>query len=238
MRPQVHGDFGFLVEQPPTGRMFTPALGGGASLDIGIYPVPLRTWCSGDRHRVSSATLSDPDRPRRRAGRSRRRRRLRLTAAMTPSSPCTAPSRLRGADRRARRLPRPDGSRHLRAGGRRARADRRARSVGNGLRTQQVEEVHRCLDQGLTESPAWPLALSRSVLVTTDAILRPPSASSQRPEHPSPGAFVGAAAGDARLAPWSSPPQAGEVTGDIPDTDRTTRPAPAAEPLDWFHTTS
>jgi len=46
---QVRADLGFLVDKPPTDRMLDPALGAGALLDMGIYPLTfaslfLSTW--------------------------------------------------------------------------------------------------------------------------------------------------------------------------------------------------
>ena len=38
-RAQVHADLGFVVDRPPTDRLLDPELGGGALLDMGIYPL-------------------------------------------------------------------------------------------------------------------------------------------------------------------------------------------------------
>ena len=40
-RAQVHADLGFVVDRPPGDRLVDPALGGGALLDMGIYPLTL-----------------------------------------------------------------------------------------------------------------------------------------------------------------------------------------------------
>ena len=36
---QLRADLGFVVDKPPTDRLLDPALGGGALLDMGIYPL-------------------------------------------------------------------------------------------------------------------------------------------------------------------------------------------------------
>jgi predicted dehydrogenase len=36
---QLHAELGFRVDAPPTDRMLDPALGGGALLDMGVYPL-------------------------------------------------------------------------------------------------------------------------------------------------------------------------------------------------------
>ncbi len=48
----VQADFGFRSAVNPTGRLFDPALGGGALLDVGIYPVSLASMLLGTPSRV------------------------------------------------------------------------------------------------------------------------------------------------------------------------------------------
>jgi predicted dehydrogenase len=48
----VEGDFGFRVPVDPDHRLFAPALGGGATLDLGVYPVQLCTLVLGPPERV------------------------------------------------------------------------------------------------------------------------------------------------------------------------------------------
>ncbi len=51
---RVEGSFGFRAEVQPTHRLFDPALGGGALLDLGCYPVQLAQFVLGTPAAVSA----------------------------------------------------------------------------------------------------------------------------------------------------------------------------------------
>ncbi len=50
----LHASFGFAAEQDPTGRLWDPALGGGALLDLGVYTVDLARLLLGDPVQVTA----------------------------------------------------------------------------------------------------------------------------------------------------------------------------------------
>lgn len=153
----VEGDFGYRVPFVADDRHFDLAQGGGALLDLGIYPVQLCTLVLGLPDRVAAdgvigttgvdehvaAVLHHPG------------DRLGVVkAALRAPLPCTA--RIAGTDGSIQ-LPAfmhcpewievsgPAGPERIDAG-----------YEGDGLRFQ-VDEVHRCLAEGLTESPVMSL---------------------------------------------------------------------------------
>jgi predicted dehydrogenase len=57
---QVRADLGFVVDKPPTDRLLDPALGGGALLDMGIYPLTFAHLFLGEPSTVAAtAALSE-----------------------------------------------------------------------------------------------------------------------------------------------------------------------------------
>jgi predicted dehydrogenase len=57
---QVQADLGFVVDKPPTDRLLDPTLGGGALLDMGIYPLTFASLFLGEPSSMSAtATLSE-----------------------------------------------------------------------------------------------------------------------------------------------------------------------------------
>lgn len=58
----VKADFGFAAHYDPQGRLFNPALGGGALLDIGIYPAFLALLVLGMPARIRAAASFGPSR--------------------------------------------------------------------------------------------------------------------------------------------------------------------------------
>lgn len=168
----LESNFGFRMPVDPTHRLFDLKLGGGALLDLGVYPLALASLVFGPPDSVKgvghlgetgvdervAAVLHHPG-----GGLAV------VQAAISANLSCEA--RITGTDGWIG-LPAfmhcPDHLTLATAGGQERIA---APIEGNGLRFQAAE-VERCLREGLTESPGMPLSESCSVMATMDEIRR------------------------------------------------------------------
>jgi predicted dehydrogenase len=167
----VEADFGFALPVDPTHRLFDPALGGGALLDLGVYPVQLARLALGPPDRVGAsghigstgvdeavaAVLHHPGGTL-----------AVVKAAITMRMTCTA--RLAGTEGSIE-LPAmmhcPNSLSVVSPFGER---DELVRPIeGQGLR-YQVDEVHACIADGRLESDVMPQAETLGILETLDAI--------------------------------------------------------------------
>jgi predicted dehydrogenase len=57
---QASADFGFVASGGPEARLFNPALGGGALLDVGIYPLSITAFLLGDVEQVRAQAELGP----------------------------------------------------------------------------------------------------------------------------------------------------------------------------------
>jgi predicted dehydrogenase len=163
----VEADFGFRVPVISEHRLFDLALGGGALLDLGIYPVQLCAFVLGLPERVlADGVIGETGADEVVTGLLHHSGgRLGVVKASTRVQlSCTA------------RISASDGWIDLPAfmhcptaltigGGNVERVD--AAFDGDGLRFE-VEEVHRCLAAGQTESPVMPLDESVAILGVLD----------------------------------------------------------------------
>jgi predicted dehydrogenase len=163
---QVRADIGFVVDKPPTDRLLDPVLGGGALLDMGVYPLTFAQLFLGAPSSVAAAAaLSEAGADLNLAlslgydsGAV-----AALTATMTAWSPRTATI---ATDRG--RIDVPAGFHHPTTATWTAAGtgpDRRRLAepvelhedvIGTGLANEALEVV-RCLRNGETESPLVPL---------------------------------------------------------------------------------
>ena len=168
---QVEASFGFALPVMPEHRLFDRALGGGATLDLGIYPLQLCSLLLGPPDNVEAVghvgeTLVDEQmaavlhHPGGAIGvvQAAIRTNLRCDARIVgETGVIELPSFMHCPDHLT--VSSPGGTERIDAGW-----------DGEGLRFE-VEEVHRCLAEGLTESPVVPLDESLQLATTMDEIL-------------------------------------------------------------------
>ena len=176
---QVRADLGFVVDKPPTDRLLDPALGAGALLDMGIYPLTFAQLFLGEPTAVAataglSAVGADLD--------------LSLslgyasgaTAAVTTTMTAWSPRTASIATSRGRiDLPAPfhhpetvtwssydNGPDHDRPG----EVQELSEPTPYRGYAHEALEVVRCLRRGETESPLMPLDESVSMMRQMDGI--------------------------------------------------------------------
>jgi predicted dehydrogenase len=166
----VHADFG-LSSFEPTHRLRAPELGGGALLDLGVYPVTfaqivlgppasIRAWATLTPQGVdqNTAVTFGYDSGAVAA----------LTCSLVGDTPRTAAvTGTLGRIELPRNFYRPTHFTLTRADARPERVE--TPFAGHGYHFEAAE-VHRCLREGLTESPVVPLAETLAVMATLDAV--------------------------------------------------------------------
>ena len=175
---QVRADLGFVVDKPPTDRLFDPALGGGALLDLGIYPLTFVSLLLGEPSTVAAvASLSDQgvDLDVAVSLGYASGAVASLTSSMTSASPCTASV---ATDRGRLDLPAPfhipttvTWTAHDRddPDGPGQPQELHEELLGAGY-THEALEVVRCLRNGETESPLVPLDDTVALMRQMDTI--------------------------------------------------------------------
>ncbi|MBL7496990.1 Gfo/Idh/MocA family oxidoreductase [Frankia sp. CNm7] len=183
----VEADFGMRWPIQPEHRLFDPRLGGGALLDLGVYPVQLCSLVLGPPERVVADGVVGATGVDEQVAAVLRHRDGALgvvKTAIRTTLACTA--RIAGTDGSID-LPAfmhcPDAITVTTRPGGAARID--ASYEGNGLRFE-IAEVHRCLAEGLTESPVMTLDETLSIAATLDAIRAQVLAGDARTAQPTP----------------------------------------------------
>jgi predicted dehydrogenase len=175
----VTADHGQWFAPDPAFRLFAPELGGGALLDLGVYPVSLASMLLGAPERIvalstpaftgvdgtTSILLGYPSGAQ-----------AVITCTSAAVSPTTAA--IVGTEARieiGRRWYGQTGFTLIPRAGEPATFEA---GVPSGLRFE-AEEVARCLAEGLRESPLLPLAETVSIMETMDAVLAQPAAAAR-----------------------------------------------------------
>lgn len=169
----VTAEHGQWFAEDPEFRLFAPGLGGGALLDLGIYPVSFASMVLGTPTRITA--VSDPaftgvDAQTSVILRDDAGRHAVLTTTLAAATPNGAA--ISGTEARLEIEPtfyRPTSFSIVGRDGDRERVE--VPHVGNGLR-HQAAEVGRCLRAGLTESPILTLDETVSIMGTMDEIRR------------------------------------------------------------------
>jgi predicted dehydrogenase len=167
----VEADFGFRLPLDPAHRLFDPAQGGGALLDLGIYPLQFATMVLGPVSNVkalghigetgvdeTTVVLLDHAGGTLSMAKASIRLDLRSTARIAGSD---------GAIELPAFMHHPDHVTVRRGGAVVERVE--ASFDGNGLRFQAIE-VHRCLREGLRESPVMALEETMRLATVMDEV--------------------------------------------------------------------
>ncbi|MFG2334217.1 Gfo/Idh/MocA family protein [Streptomyces sp. NPDC048604] len=167
----VHADFGLMGPFDPTHRLRDPALGGGALLDLGVYPVSFAQLLLGEPDRVQADALLSPEGVDLNTGVLLgwdSGATAQLSCSITADTPLTASvSGTAGRIEFPRGFFYPEGFVLHRPG----REPEEFTVPGRRDSLQhEAAEVMRCLRAGETESPLVPLDGTLAVMRTLDAV--------------------------------------------------------------------
>lgn len=168
----IQADFGFRATDP-TGRLLTSALGGGALLDIGVYPLTLALSLLGEPQDVQAIAQLGPDGVDEQVAASMRHDDGVSGWLATFMADTGIEATVAG----------PDGSLRLHSEFHHASHVSLRRGRGHVVETvevpgaelgyqHEVREVARCLDAGLVESPRMTWAFTLTVMHWLDEIRR------------------------------------------------------------------
>lgn len=172
---QVHADLGFVVDRPPEDRLLNRDLGGGALLDMGVYPLTFADLVLGPAARLTAvAGVSEAgiDLDVAIAGEYVGGAVAALTASMTSCSPRTASIATdTGRIDVAADFHHPTTATWTPAGGEPEPVAAGAPLLGSGL-GNEAAEVQRCLAEGLRESPLVPHERTLRLMAQMDDLRR------------------------------------------------------------------
>jgi predicted dehydrogenase len=164
-------DFGFRAERDYESRLFGPDYGGGALLDVGVYPVSLASMLFGSPTRIVSAANLGPTGVDEEAAMILTHRGGQLAVLHTAIRLETAQEAILSGTRGRVRIHSPWWKPVAMTLSRDGKPDERLGFPhdGNGYE-HEAREVMACLRGGKLESPLMPLDESLSIMETLDAI--------------------------------------------------------------------
>ena len=169
----VMADHGQWFAYDPSSRLFAPELGGGALLDLGVYPVSFASMVLGEPTRIEAHHRAGADRGRRPGldpARALRRRAGRAQLHLVCCQPDAGEHRRDRRAHRCRRAVLRQRRLHVHAAAGNAHplrsAGTRARPV---LRGRRGRAVHRAT--GCSKVPSMPLDETVQIMATMDAVL-------------------------------------------------------------------
>ena len=167
----VHADFGLAGPYDATHRLRARELGGGALLDLGVYPVTFAQLILGPPGTIQASARLTPEGVDENTG---------MIFGYASGAIAALTCSLVGDTRRAavvtgtqgrielpRNFYRPPGFTLVRGSAEPEWIDTPFDGLGYHF---EAAEVHRCLREGLTESPVAPLAETLAVMATLDAV--------------------------------------------------------------------
>ncbi|NJC69268.1 Gfo/Idh/MocA family oxidoreductase [Planosporangium thailandense] len=167
----VSADFGLSAPPDVTHRLRAPELGGGALLDVGVYPVTLAHLMLGAPDRIEAWARLTPEGVDENTGMIfgyASGALAALTCSLVGDTPHTAAiTGTLGRIELARDFYRPSGFTLVRVGAEPEYVPTPFEGVGYHF---EAAEVQRCLREGLPESPVAPLAETLAVMATLDAV--------------------------------------------------------------------
>ena len=168
----VTADHGQWFAKDPAFRLFAPELGGGALLDLGVYPVSFASMVLGEPQRIVSVVspaFTGVDGQTSMVFGYATGAQAVLTCTLSAKSPTRAA--IVGTEARIEidgDFYAPSSFTLISRSGEQTRFDEP--HEGRGLR-HEADEVARCLREGLLESPLMPLEETISIMATMDAVL-------------------------------------------------------------------
>jgi predicted dehydrogenase len=167
----LQADFGFHANAGEQQRVFDPALGGGALLDVGIYPISLAWHLLGPPQRIHSTAHLGPTGVDESSAIILQYDDGRLALLSASITADTAQELVLSGTRATARLPRPWWKPAALVLSREESVEQRIDLPYGGLGYQfEILEVMRCLRAGELESPGMPLDETYALMQALDTI--------------------------------------------------------------------